>query len=36
MHLPAKEHQGLPAATSSSEEGIEWILPQRFQEEPTL
>ena len=36
MHIQAKEHQGLPAITRSYERGLEQILPQILQKEPTL
>ena len=36
MQLQAKEHQGLPAATGSQERGMDQILPQGLQKEPTL
>ena len=36
MQLQAKEHQGLPATTRSSERGLEHIVPQSSQKEATL
>lgn len=36
MHLQAKEHEGLPAATRNEEAGKEWTLFQSFQKELNL
>lgn len=36
MQPQAKECQELLAATKSLERGMEWIIPQSFQKEPTL
>ena len=36
VQLQAKERQGMPTDTRSQERGVEWILPQNLQKEPTL